>query len=92
MRVRSNFDAGDTLLRSFLRVLNPERYRTLACMDEHKGFIYIINNGIKYKAEVAISTENRKDMDRLVRKKCMIEIDASFIVVLFYIAQALVLS
>ena len=45
-------------------------------MDECKGFI-VCKNRIKYRTNVAISPENRKDVDCLDWKICGFEIDAS---------------
>ena len=44
-------------------------------------------NRIKYRTNVAISPENRKDVGYLAWKICGFEIDASSLVVLFYIPQ-----
>ena len=45
-------------------------------MDECKGLI-VFKNRIKYRTDVAISPENRKDVGCLAWKICGFEIDAS---------------
>ena len=46
-------------------------------MDECKGLI-VCKNRIKYRTDVPISPENRKDVGCLAWKICGFEIDASY--------------